>query len=321
MTVTNDADTECVIALDVGGTDIKGAVVGSDYKIISRLRRKTDASHGTKAVLGSMLQALDELRSNAQADGLTVRAAGCSVTGIVNEAEGIAIHSENVGWDNIDLRSIISKEIGLPTGLGHDVRAGGLAESRLGAGRPFTDFIFVAVGTGVSSAIIVNSQVVIGGGYAGEIGHVHAGLGVACKCGGHGCVEAVASAASIARIYSERSGTTVPGAKEVADRMVAGDELAREIWMQAVNALSVALGWATGVLGPQAIVIGGGLVRSGDLLLDPLRVALAEKLPVHPMPLLLPAQFADEAGCLGSALIAWGASLADDMSNAPDGLR
>ncbi len=321
MTIPGQLSTGCVLALDVGGTDIKGAIVGSDYRIVSRLRRPTGAEHGTSAVLGSMLQALHELRADAEADGLIVKAAGVSVTGIVDEAKGIAIHSANVGWDNSPLRSIISQELGLPTGLGHDVRAGGLAESRLGAGRPFTDFVFVAVGTGVSSAIIVNSQVVVGGGYAGEIGHVDAGLGVACKCGGTGCVEAVASAASIGRRYSELSGVAVPGAKEVAARMVAGDELARDLWMQAVDALAVALAWTTGVVGPQAIVIGGGLARSGDLLFEPLAKVLASKLPVAPLPLLLPAQFTDEAGCLGSALIAWGASAADDPASFADGAR
>jgi glucokinase len=193
----------------------------------------------------------------------------------------------------------------LPVGFGHDVRAGTLAEWRLGAGRGLEDLVFVPIGTGVSAGIVVQGRLVTGGGYAGEIGHVDVGHGVPCTCGGRGCVEAVASAAAIARRYTAASGRPVAGAREVAERMAAGDPTARQIWNDATEALALALAWTSVVLAPQAILLGGGLARSGSLLFEPLGQALGRHLGVVRRPQLVPATLQDDAGFLGAALLAW----------------
>ena len=141
----------------------------------------------------------------------------------------------------------------------------------------------------------------------GEIGHVDVGHGERCICGGRGCVEAVASAAAIARRYAAVSGRPVAGAREVAERMVAGDPTARRIWNEATEALALALAWISVVLAPQAIVVGGGLARSGSLLFEPLGQALGRHLGVVRRPQLVPASLQDDAGFLGAALLAWDA--------------
>jgi glucokinase len=207
----------------------------------------------------------------------------------------------------VPVRSLVEQATGLPVGFGHDVRAGALAEWRLGAGRGLQDLVFVPVGAGVSAGVIVQGRLVTGGGNAGEIGHVDVGHGERCACGGRGCVEAVASAAAVARRYAGVTGQPVAGAREVAERMVAGDPAARQVWADATRALALALAWTTAVLAPQAIILGGGLARSGDLLVEPVRHALAGHLGVVPPPRLLPAGLGDEAGCLGAALLAWDA--------------
>jgi glucokinase len=219
-----------VAALDVGGTTIKGAVVDRDGTVLARLRRPTPPhDHGPDEVLAAMLATIDELTGTApRGDG--VRAVGLAVTGIVDERRGMAVHSENVGWRNVPVRSLVEQATRLPVGFGHDVRAGTLAEWRLGAGRGFEDLVFVPIGTGVSAGIVVQGRLISGGGYAGEIGHVDVGHGESCTCGGRGCVEALASAAAIARRYATVSGRPVAGAREVAERMVAGDPTARRIW-------------------------------------------------------------------------------------------
>jgi glucokinase len=193
----------------------------------------------------------------------------------------------------------------LPVGFGHDVRAGALAEWRLGAGRGLEDLVFVPVGTGVSAGIVLQGRLITGGGYAGEIGHLDVGHGEPCACGGRGCVEALASAAAIARRYAAVSGRPVAGAREVAERMVGGDPAARRVWDDATDALALALAWTSVVLAPQAIILGGGLARSGSLLLEPLAQALGRHLGVVRRPRLLPAALADDAGFLGAALLAW----------------
>jgi glucokinase len=234
-----------------------------------------------------------------------VRAVGVVVPGIVDERRGLAVHSENVGWRNLPVRSLVERAAGLPVGFGHDVRAGTLAEWRLGAGRGLQDLVFVPIGTGVSAGIIARGTLIGGDGYAGEIGHVDVGHGEPCACGGRGCVEAIASAAAIARRYAAASGQPVAGARDVAERLAAGDPAARRVWTEATDALALALAWTSAVLAPQAIVLGGGLARSGSLLFEPVGQALDRHLGMARRPRLVPATLEDEAGFLGAALLAW----------------
>jgi glucokinase len=293
------------VALDIGGTTIKGAVVAHDGTVMARLRRPTPPhDNGSDEVLAEALAAIEVLTGAAPRNG-GVRAIGLVVTGIVDERRGMAVHSQNVGWRNVPVRSLVEQATRLPVGFGHDVRAGTLAEWRLGAGRGLDDLLFVPIGTGVSAGIVVQGRLVTGGGYAGEIGHVDVGHGVPCTCGGRGCVEALASAAAIARRYTAASGRPVAGAREVAERMAAGDPTARQIWNDATEALALALAWTSVVLAPQAILLGGGLARSGSLLFEPLGQALGRHLGVVRRPQLVPATLQDDAGFLGAALLAW----------------
>jgi glucokinase len=293
------------VALDVGGTTIKGAVVDHDGTVLSRLRRPTPTrDHAPEEILAAILATVDELTAAAPPN-VGVGAVGLVVTGIVDERRGMAVHSENVGWREVPVRSLVEQATKLPVGFGHDVRAGALAEWRLGAGRGLEDLVFVPIGTGVSAGIIVQGRLISGGGNAGEIGHVDVGHGESCPCGGRGCVEAVASAAAVARRYAAISGRPVSGAREVAERMVGGDPAARQVWTDATEALALALAWVSVVLAPQAILLGGGLARAGSLLFEPVRQALAGHLGVVRQPQLVPATLQDEAGCLGAALLAW----------------
>jgi glucokinase len=293
------------VALDIGGTTIKGGVVDHDGTVMARLRRPTPPrDNGPGELLAAMLATIDEL-SGAAPGNVGVRAVGLAVTGIVDERRGMAVHSENVGWRNVPVRSLVEQATRLPVGFGHDVRAGTLAEWRLGAGRGLEDLVFVPIGTGVSAGIVVQGRLITGGGYAGEIGHVDVGHGESCTCGGRGCVEAVASAAAIARRYAAASGRPVAGARVVAERMVAGDPTAGRIWNDATEALALALAWTSVVLAPQAILLGGGLARSGSLLFEPLGQALGRHLGMVRRPQLVPATLRDDAGFLGAALLAW----------------
>jgi glucokinase len=297
--------TDAVAALDVGGSTIKGAVVDAAGTVLARRRRPTPArDRPAEEVLAAVVAAVDELTPAAPA-GVAVRGVGVVVCGIVDERRGLAVHAENVGWRDVPVRSLVERAAGLPVGFGHDVRAGALAEWRLGAGRGLEDLVFVPVGTGVSAGIVVQGRLLTGGGYAGEIGHLDAGHGDPCACGGRGCVEAVASAAAVARRYAAASGRPVAGAGEVAERMAAGDPVARRVWADAVEALALALAWTSVVLAPQAILVGGGLARSGGLLFEPLRQGLDRHLGAVRRPRLEPAALQDEAGCLGAALLAW----------------
>ncbi|MEU8260873.1 ROK family protein [Micromonospora sp. NPDC048999] len=296
---------EVVVALDVGGTGMKCALVHPDGTTAHAERHATDAARGPAAVVDTILDVAEGLAGKARAAGLTPTACGIAVPGVVDEAHGVAVWSANVGFRDVPLRELARARLGLPAALGHDVRVGGLAEARLGAGRDGGHVLFVAIGTGIAAAHVVHGSAAAGAhGAAGEIGHILVRPdGPPCGCGRPGCLEAVASASAIGRRYTELSGVPVTAA-EVADRAAAGEPLAGQVWRYAVEALADGLATGQALYDVETIVVGGGLAQAGPRLFDPLRAALRARLTFHREPRLVAASLGDEAGCLGAALLA-----------------
>jgi glucokinase len=303
--------TGWVAALDVGGTAMKGALVGPDGATRCPLRRPTPNGQGPGAVMDAAGGALRELLEGARQQRLAVAAAGVVVPGIVDEARGVAVFSANLGWRDLPLRALLEERTGLPVALGHDVRAGALAEAILGAARGEHDVLFVPVGAGIAAAAIVDGRLLHAGGYAGELGHLQVDPdGGPCGCGGRGCLETVASGAALARRYAARAGHRPAGAAAVAERVRAGDPDAAAVWADAVAALAQGLAAAVALLGSRLVVVGGGLAGAGDLLLGPLTEGLLARLSPGStsVPRLVLAALGDRAGCLGAALLARGAT-------------
>jgi glucokinase len=200
-------------------------------------------------------------------------------------------------------------------GFGHDVRAGGLAEHTLGSARGCDDVLFMPIGTGISGAMYVAGHL-IENEYAGEIGHIDVGSGEACACGATGCLEAIASGASIAKRYNRATGGSAGGAKEVLELVVAGDHAATMVWDDAINALARALATYTSLLAPELVVIGGGLSGAGETLFEPLRHRLHELLVWQQAPRIVAAQLGENAACLGAGLLARQA-IAHDLPSQP----
>jgi glucokinase len=299
--------TGWVVALDVGGTTMKGAIVGPDGATCGPLRRPTPRGLGPDAVVASIGVTLGELLEDARRRGLEVAAAGVVVPGIVDEARGMAVFSANLGWRDLPLRALLEARTGLPVGFGHDVRAGALAEATHGAARGVRDLLFLPVGAGIAGAAIVDGRLLAAGGYAGEIGHLQVDpAGAPCGCGGRGCVETVASGPALARRYAARTGRPLAGAAAVAARVREGDPDAEAVWADAVAALAHALAAAVAVLASRVVIVGGGLAGAGDLLLRPLSESLLARLSPRatPVPRLALAALGDQAGCLGAALLA-----------------
>ena len=162
--------------------------------------------------------------------------------------------------------------VGLPVILDHDVRAAGLAELELGAGRGLQEVLFVALGTGVAAAVITRGQVSAGAtGRAGELGHLPVfPEGEWCACGQRGCTETYASATALSRRYSAASGISDVPAKDVISRAAAGDPIADEVFQDAIVAMGRALVNYVLLMDPELILIGGGMAASGAALLQPL---------------------------------------------------
>lgn len=301
------------VALDVGGTGIKCALVDTGGLVRHTERHPTGRERGPDPVVETILALAAGLVDHAARAGLVPVAAGVVVPGVVDEVAGLAEWSANLGFRGVPLRDLVAKRLGLPTALGHDVRAGAVAEARLGAGRGVRRMLFVAIGTGIAGGYVVDGRVDPGAhGASGEIGHVVVRTGPqapACGCGGHGCLESISSAAAIARAYAgaDVSAAGVApdvSAAEVARRVVAGERKAVAVWGEAVAALADGLLTAIALHDPELIALGGGLAEAGPVLLDPLRDALTMRRTFHRLPVLAPAELGDEAGCLGAALLA-----------------
>jgi glucokinase len=305
----NDQDVvqgDLVIGVDVGGTTIKAAILDSDGLEFRRSERPTPRHLGPDAVIATTIEAIVELRAELP-EGARLRAVGLVVPGIVDAEQGIAVYAANIGWQQLPLRQIVAEAVGLPVILDHDVRAAGLAELELGAGRGLQEVLFVALGTGIAAAVITRGQVSAGAtGRAGELGHLPVfPEGEWCACGQRGCTETYASAAALSRRYSAASGISDVPAKDVISRAAAGDRLADEIFQDAITALGLALVHYVLLMDPELILIGGGMAASGAAVLRPLTREVQAGLAWRRAPAILTGRFAGDAGRRGAGLLAW----------------
>ncbi|WP_238008777.1 ROK family protein [Dactylosporangium sp. AC04546] len=297
--------TQTVIALDVGGTGIKCALVGLDGTVQHAERHATGRERGAEAVVATILDIAEGLAATARTKGLEPVGAGLVVPGVIDEVNGVAVWAANVGFRDVPLKAKLEERLGLPAALGHDVRAGGLAEARLGAGRGHDYVLFIPVGTGIAAANVVHGQVYTGAhGAAGEIGHIVVRPGgPQCQCGQRGCLESIASASAVGRRYSEQAGRPAT-AEEVAKLASDGDPVAVAVWQETIDALADGLLIGMALFDPAVIVLGGGLAEAGEALLAPLRDGVKARVTFHREPAITRAALGDEAGCQGAALIA-----------------
>jgi glucokinase len=282
-----------VVALDVGGTLMKGAVVAPDGTATAAEQRPTVRQPDT---VEGILRFAADLAATAGAPD----AVGLAVPGIVDEQHGIARYSTNLGWRDLPLRAIAADRLGLPVALVHDVRAGALAEARYGAAQGVEDFLFLPIGTGIAGTAFLGGTPYRGAdGMAGEIGHSPVDVGdEPCACGQRGCLETYASAAALVRRHGRPELTA-------ADIITSADPHARQIVDEAIRALAFALTTYTMLLDPALIVIGGGLAEAGETLLAPLRCALAARIAWRLPPRVVKAALGTSAGRLGAAIAAW----------------
>lgn len=301
---------EVALAIDVGGTQTKSALVDASGTLVGMTRVDSPVSvDGSADALIALLAEITQGYARRY-PALVPNAVGLSVPGFVDERAGVGVFSSNLGWRNAPIKQLAEQALGVDVAFGHDVRAACLAEHQLGAARGAADAVVITIGTGLSGAIIANGELAAASGYAGEFGHSPFDpLGEACPCGSRGCVERVASASAIARRYRERASLPAhdagpQGAREVLELAQLGDPKAQAVWDEAVSALALTLARITAFIGPEIIVLGGGLSHAGYALFDPVREQLRGHLSFHRVPEVVPALLGGDAGLLGTALAA-----------------
>jgi glucokinase len=298
-----------VIAVDVGGTSIKAALIDETGATGRRSDVPTPVADGPAAVVTAIREITRSLA------GPSVAAVGVVVPGVVEVATGTARYSANLGWRDLPLGELLAADTAVPVAVEHDVRAAGYAERALGRARGVGDSLVVVIGTGIAGVVVAGGAPVRGAiDLAGEIGHVPVHPdGEPCACGQRGCTETYASAAAIARRYLARTGRRAAPTEIVAAR--ASDPVAAQVWAEAAEALGIALAGYTLLLDPSLVILAGGLAEAGPALRDPVRTALAARLAWRPPPAVEISPLAGRAGQYGAALLAWraaGRDLGDD---------
>ncbi|WP_248579865.1 ROK family protein [Nocardioides sp. InS609-2] len=290
-----------LLAIDVGGTTVKSAIVDESGRVLARHSVPTGRGEAAQA---AVRDAATHLAARARHLGLSLVGAGVVSPGIIDREQGVVHYASNLDWADVSLRAVVGSVVDVPVAVGHDAQAAGEAEWSLGAARGSRDFIHFSVGTGIAASIVVAGTRISGSaGGAGELGHtpVHPG-GEKCPCGQRGCLEVYASGGGVARRYFTLSGRTAT-AREVV-QLLDRDPAARQVWDDAVAAWVTSLATCALVLEPELVVLGGGLAQAGEALLGPVRDGLARALTWRSPPALRVSTLGTDAATLGAALMA-----------------
>ena len=290
-----------VVAVDVGGTEIKSALVDSDFNVIATITAPTPKADSTGAETVKAIAAIVAEFGAAH----KVEAVGLAVPGALDEPAGTSRWSGNLQWKNLPIRDLLHRAINIPVAFGHDVRTAAVAELRSGAAQGARNAIFIPVGTGIAAALIIDGEIRSAEGYAGEIGHIDVNGKYPCVCGKTGCLEAASSTLAISKAYEAQSGKTGTTTEEIYKLVVAGDAVATRVWNDATAAMARACETLITLLAPEVIVFGGGLSNAGDTFLNPIQDYLDASLTFQRKPRLEIAHYGAKAGTIGCAMLAF----------------
>ncbi len=311
-----------VVGIDIGGTNTVFGIVDAKGNILATDAVKTRQHMELEKYVDDVCQHLKAMIESNNMSG-QIRGIGIGAPN-GNYYSGTIEHAANLPWKGIiPLASMFEERLGVPVSLTNDANAAAVGEMTYGAAKGMRDFIMITLGTGVGSGIVINGQVVYGhDGFAGELGHVTVvrETGRMCGCGRKGCLETYCSATGVARTahdflmqYTDDSLLRkIPAneitSKDVYEAAVRGDKLAKEIFDFTGTILGQALADFVAFSSPEAIVLFGGLAKSGELIMRPTQKALEDNVfPIYKgKTKLLISQLKDsDAAVLGASALAW----------------
>ena len=312
--------SDWVIAVDLGGTQLRAALCTPDGTIHQRVSKKTRARRGPEAVLERIGQTIEQIWPQLEQGRAPVRAIGISAPGPLDPFKGVVLSSPNLpGWDNLPLRDIVSGRFEVPVCVGNDANLAALGEHRFGAGRGYDDMIYMTISTGIGGGIIAGGRLFLGHkGLAGEIGHtVLQPNGPQCGCGNRGCLEALASGTAIghqaqtlaasgrapAILAAAQGDATQVSAQSVGLAAAQGDKVALRLLRQAGRHIGIAIANLMHLFNPQCFVLGGGVTQAGELLFKPIRRTAQRNVQVPQYAEgveIVPAALGDDVGLLGA---------------------
>jgi glucokinase len=310
-----DSDTGYAVGMDIGGTNIRTALVSAKGQIIKREQRETISGRGFDGVFTEIVRMLSNMTSAA--DAPKVVGIGIGAPGPLEPKEGVIIQAHHLGWKNVPLKELVQKRLRLPVYIDGDSNLAAFGEKWLGAARGINNFVCLTLGTGVGGALILNGRIYHGAtGAAGHIGHYIVNPdGPECGCGGRGHLEAYASSRAIVRrtIEAIKAGqkSLIPDLvggdlSKLTSLLVfkaakSGDELALSIFRETGFYIGLVITSLINIVNPELVVIGGEVAEAGDLLFAPIREHVAKMASLVSPPPIVPAMLGSDAGAVGGA--------------------
>jgi glucokinase len=316
--------SDVIIGVDLGGTNVKTAIVSRDKKIIAKDSRPTNAEGGPEAVMDVMEQSIRDLTASSGVSLSNVLAVGFGAPGPMNWQTGVVFSPPNLpGWKNVPLADAMQKRLGAPCYVDNDANVAAYGEYWLGAGQGTQSMAVFTLGTGVGGGLVVFGQLLRGiDGTAGELGHLKVQRdGRLCGCGSHGCLEAYASVTGMVRtaieglesgkisMLTEMCGSHLDAitGKMISDAAAQGDAFAQWVFKETAIWLGLGIASLVNLQNPEKVVLCGGMIAAGDMLFNPVRetmLANTFEVPGRRCQIVAAGLGADSGviGCAGCAL-------------------
>jgi glucokinase len=298
-----------VIGIDLGGTKTALALIDPHHQIRAQERLATEADRGPEYIVEQIGQVTERFHQQIPA-GESLRGIGVGAPGPLDHVQGIIINPTNLPkFYNTPLAALIQSRTGLPVCLEHDAKAAALGEMQYGAGRGAQDLVYIVVGTGVGAAIVMDGELVRGvKNYAGEIGHITIDWqhGEQCACGSRGCAESYMSGPWLERRYAWLKPDSPLTGGEIAQRAQAGEPEAVQVLEQAGAALGAVVATVAMTLDLELYIIGGSVVKAGDLFLNAARASAPRYsfVSVGPHIRIVAAELGEAGAMLGAGWLA-----------------
>ncbi|HKP38870.1 MAG TPA: ROK family protein [Pyrinomonadaceae bacterium] len=318
--MSNSGQGELVCAIDLGGTNLRAAIIDSEGRIHKRLKFKTPQTSDASGIVSAIAAAV---RASEQDAAKSIQAVSVVVPGSVEQGSAVVVNAPNIpSLVGVKLGDALEKELNAPVLLENDANAAAIGEMWQGAGRGHRTIVCLTLGTGVGSGIILDGELWRGAdGTAGEIGHTSVDPfgGVECKCGNTGCLEVYGSATAIVRMTREglvnHSASSLHSiadgdltAEKISHAATSGDEFALSVFRKMGTYLGIAMANLVNTLNPEVIVIGGGVSAGFDLFAEYARAEVMRR--AFPVPAercrIVKGECGDDAGLLGAAWLTFG---------------